>query len=259
MKGDTEVVAAVVIFIGGFSLGVAMNESNGISLIKDYLPSIATLFAAFVGARLAFAYHSAAEKEAEVRKNVEAGNTAIFGLIRSYNTFINYKSQFLTPHQDSPIGFIEISPSVGFRRPDSIVDFESLSFLFASNKPNILGELSLIEAEILSTTDAIIERSNLHLNHVQVRLEAAGIEEGGTYSLGQIEAALGARVSITLKNSTQQVIVGVDSIIERTDKLIEELNALLKELYKGHQIVKMQKLNKQLNSDTGADAPSPVR
>jgi len=90
----------------------------------------------------------------------------------------------------------------------------------------------------------INQRSEIHFNYVQPVADQAGFQNGQDVTLNQINAALGHRLSETMKDLTDQLIEFVDLIVSDTEKVIAELHELLKSEFKGHAIVKMEKPNK---------------
>ena len=78
----------------------------------------------------------------KAKRNVGAANNAIFEIIRFYNKALNFKEQVLDEQRQSPIRHFLLRPASGVIWQSCRIDFSSLSFLFESNDPNVLGTLA---------------------------------------------------------------------------------------------------------------------
>tara|TARA_R110001583_G_C5659583_1_gene409518 strand:+ start:2873 stop:3646 length:774 start_codon:yes stop_codon:yes gene_type:complete len=241
-ENERRIVIAILSFCVGLSLGLVAKISD--VQFKDYLPSVVTLVAAFSGAWAAYLLQRRKELEQRVEERVDAGNKAIFALMRCHNRFISIQRQAIDPFRQHPARFVAIRPIIGEMVCGLELDYESLSFLFKSKNPNMLNELSSTQAEVESTINLINQRSEIHFNYVQPVADQAGFQNGQDVTLNQINAALGHRLSETMKDLTDQLIEFVDLIVSDTEKVIAELHDLLKSEFKGHAIVKMEKPNK---------------
>ena len=239
MKGDHQVVAAIVIFIVGAFIG-GLTEGKLVSTaFEDYVPALATLLAAFIGASYAFKLQSDKEKRDISRANIVAGNLAVFNLIQKVNTLLDYQKQVIEPTRGKISAFIEMQPTLQLLKDDIQLDLDSLAFLLSSDDPNLLGELSVEKSRFRRAIDAINERSQLHLGQVQPILEQAGVVEGADYTTQQIEKALGTRLYVTMHQATDQVIDHVDSTIVSLQEAGAKLADMLKMLYPGEKIISL--------------------
>lgn len=234
-KHEKLITVAVLAFLIGMVLGLIAKVEA-----KDLFTGFVTLFAAFMGAYSAFALQNKKQERELSSSKVEAGNKAIFNLIRSYNTFLAFKKQFIEPFENEPGKFLAIPPSIGFEGKADF-DFDSLTYLFELEEPNIVGELSSFQAEVESTISLIIQRSHLHMNGVQPAMEKAGFIEGQDISSKQLRQILGDRLFTMMQQGTDQMIEGVESIVTDAEKLIERLHNIHMKKYIGHKVLKMQK------------------
>jgi len=241
-ENERRIVIAILSFCLGLSLGLVAKIS-GIQF-KDYLPSVVTLVAAFAGVWVAYLLQRRKELEQRIEEKVDAGNKAIFALMRCHNRFISIQRQAIDPYRDHPAKFVAIRPIIGEMVCGLELDYKSLSFLFRSKNPNMLNELSATQAEVESTVNLINQRSEVHYHHVQPIADKAGFQNGQDVTINQINAALGHRLSETMKDLTDQLIKFVDLVVSDTEQVIAELHELLKSEFKGHPIVKMEKPNK---------------
>lgn len=235
MKGDHQVVAAIVIFFIGTFFGFLISDKPFLLSFKDYLPAIATLIAAFLGARYAFKLNLAKEQRDEKKKNIVAGNLAVFNLIRMLNVLLNYQNQIIAPVRDKPFAFIEMRPTLHLLEEDINLDLSRLSFLLNNENPNLLGELAAEKSKFKRTLDAINERSQHHIYRLQPILEHNGIRESESYSLSQLEETLGPQLFVTMQQSTKEIIESVDSTISSMQIACGTLTSVLKRYFQTKQ------------------------
>lgn len=235
MKGDSEVILMIAFFFIGLLIG---NEISN-DIFKTILEASAALAAAFFGAHYAFKLQNEKNKEENDFRDTQAANRAIFELIRTHNKFLAIEKQFIIPHINNPSRHLLIMPAVGITVTPTQINYDSLAFLFPSNKPNILGTLSSVEQEICSTIEVIEKRSNFHYDNVQPVIENLEKIYGTHIPANEIEKALGTRFSKILSDSTDFMIEGVAAVIEGTRNHIELLHSQTIEIYPGHKIIKM--------------------
>jgi len=239
MKGDHQVVAAVVIFFAGAAFGGLVEGRLISALFKDYVPALVTLLAAYIGASYAFKLQSDKEDRENQQGNIVAGNLAIFNILRKLNILINYQRQIITPIRGKRTAFLEMQPTLHLLEEDIRLDLNSLSFLLNSDNPDLLGELSVEESKFQSALDAINKRSKIHLKQVQPKMERASVVEGDDYTFQQIEQILGQRLYVTIHKATDQVIDHVDSAVSSLQEVGEKLANTMKELYPNENIISL--------------------
>lgn len=245
MKGDTEVVLMIVFFVAGAALMAFVEDISMIPHIEVMSGAAATLIAAFVGAWYAFRLQLAHLEQQKTKEQVEAGNKAVFELVRTHNKFLAVKNQFIDEFRSNPARHVFIMPMAGDIKPLQI-NFDSLAFLFDSDDPNLLGRLAMFEQEVASTLGVIDQRSRLHVDVVQPAVEKWERENGPWMSIEQVEKALGARYAKTLKMLTEFMVDGVDGIVQASELHIEEMNRILKAKFTGHKVIGMIKPNQSM-------------
>ncbi len=248
MKGDTEVILMVVFFFSGFFLGAALigyeKEVSPLPYIEAVMGAVATLAAAFFGAKYAFKLQLNSQEQQAVKEKVKAGNKAIFELIRTYNQFANVRDQFIDEHRKSEARHIYIMPMAGGLHLIDL-NFDELAFLFDSEDPDVLKRLAMFQQEVLSTVDVINRRSRLHIDVLQPSIEKLEQQLKGPVRLDQLENALGIRYTETLKKLTDAIIDSVDGVIVSSERLINEVRTLLRTKFAGHSIIAMAKPNQK--------------
>jgi len=243
-KVDAKVVlvvifAAICFAVAGFSAG-RMVEAASASPFFDYLfTPLTTLAAAFGGSWYAFRLHDEKSKKEEDAIDVKAANNAIFELARWYNKLHAFKKQFIVEHLNNPLRHLYIMPAAGMSLGSPAFDYNSLSFLFKSKDPNLLGTLSLVEQEIASTIDVIQQRSRLHVEVLQPAVEEIEKRLGSAFPPVEIEKKLGARHSQVMKMLTNYMVSGVDDSLDGIRKHIDLLKAETKSLYPGYVVIGM--------------------
>ncbi len=259
MKGDTEVVLMIVFFFSGAGLMALASNVSATPYIEAVLAAAATLSAAFFGAKYAFTLQARSEEQQAVKEQVEAGNGAIFELIRTYNQFLNIQTQFINEQRKSAGRHLFMLPMAGELHVMRL-RFDELAFLFDSEDANLLGRLSLYQQEVANTIDVIRQRSQLHVEVVQPTVEQLErqIGEGERFSVDQLEKLLGPRYTETMRKLTDFMITGVDEGITNGEIHIADMHRVLKTKFVGHKIINMQK--RKLSEPTpSGNAASPER
>lgn len=201
--------------------------------------SLATLAAAYFGAKFAFRLQSDKDMRASDAADVKSANSVIFELARTFNKFIAIKKQFIDEHRSKAERHLMIMPVAGMSWEPPRFNYDSISFLFKSSDPNLLGTLSLVEQEIASTLDVIKQRSTMHVEVLQPTIERLSQQVGEQVSLRQVEDALGQRHATTLRMSTTFMVDGVDNVLAGCKEHIEKIKAETQRLYPGHTVLGM--------------------
>ncbi len=263
MKLKNRIIGGVLIFFVGVGVGIAIDEKSFNLIYTVILPGVVTLLAVFLGAKYAFQLQADKKEEELLRENVAAGNRAIFAIIRKFNKLKNFDVQFLESFKGDPTAFLQMPPLLDLVKDDINLDIDSISFLLETKFKNLLGEISTGLGKYQSAIDAINARSRLHIAHVQPLLERAGIVEGGNYSMGDIEKALGQRLFVTIKQATNQVFEHTIESLNFIEEISNKLTKALKEVFPGKEIIALGKAedvntehNNILKKDLG-DAARP--
>jgi|SRR6056297_1296484 len=235
MKGDTQVIVIVAFFFIGFLFGTSTSES--LLIIRDYLPALITLAAAFGGAHYAYVLQRYIENDKKQEQSRVSGNLAVMQLARMQNCLINYRDQFMEPVRDHPIAFVTMQPCLSIADETFRLNLENLYFILETDDPDLLGQISICERKFFGAGTAIEERSRLHRQEAQPRFEENGFEITGEYSMEQIQAALGARIFVTLQHSTQQIFLTIDDAIEHIQRIHARLTNSLRKQFPGKNIV----------------------
>lgn len=208
-------------------------------LFDYFFTPLITLAAAFSGAWYAFKLQNEkARKDAEAR-DVNAANNAIFELSRWYNKLHAFKTQFIDKERSNSMRHLYIMPAAGMALGKPKIDYESLSFIFKSSDPNILGTISLAEQEIASTIDVILQRSKMHIEVLQPAVEQVEKRLGPSFPPLELERELGDRNAQVLKMLTDYLIAGVDDSLAALRENIDKLKVETQSMYSEHAIIGM--------------------
>lgn len=238
------VISYGIIFILGSGAGWILSGKHWNIFFTSYVPALATLLAAFYGAKFAFQFQKEKEEKKNKEKHILDGNLAIYTLLRMFNTLLVYQKQFIEPHRGKPTAFLEMPPSLELLEDDINFNAENLFFLLNSDEINFIGKLVVEKSRFQKALDAINERSKVHRFEIQPRLEKSGIVQGGNYTFKGIEEILGERLNHTIIQATEQVIASVDETIHSLNNAGKELSEILKKIFPGERIISF-KVEKQ--------------
>ncbi len=203
--------------------------------IGTILLAIAT-FAAIRDARRVERMHRQDAIDREERSNCRAANQTNFEILRAYNEFLGIRRDIVDPMRQRIGRHLEIMPVLSaFRAP--VMNYESLAFLLESDDRNVLVDLMALELEIQTTLTVIQRRNLLHESVVQPTLEKLGAERGQTLDGLVFEDALGFQVTAQMRQFTDYMIAGVDTIVRDAEKVSSALRDATKKIYPNRHVV----------------------
>ena len=226
------------VFLLGVGAGWIIEGHYWNIFLTSYIPALATLLAAFYGAKYAFKFQNDKDVYLEKKLNLVNANKSIFSLMRMANTLAVYRKEIINPIRNSPTIFLEMPPTLQMEKEFIKLDIESLYFMLETDDRNLLGEVIVEEERYRSTLDAINKRSELHLNEVQPLLERANFVEGGEYSLETIQEILKPRLYSSITQLTEQVLQHVDSTIESLQLISNKLHVSVKKQFPNDTVIK---------------------
>jgi hypothetical protein len=217
---------------------VDCQQNSGFTdILGIVLAAATTMAAAFFGAKYAFRLQNEKERREIVSANVTSADYATFQLHRTINHFTAYRKQFLDQWRNDARRHFIIRPSLGDAIAPQTYDFQSLAFLFNSKDPNILSSLAILEDETKTIAAAIKERTDVHVSQFQPLAEVMPMESEYLPSLAELTRECGPRLSQTLKMSTDQIIVGVDHILEIARDLADRIKRQTEAVYPGQNVL----------------------
>ncbi len=226
-------------FLLGVGAGWLIQGRHWDIFLTSYIPALATLLAAFFGAKYAFQFQNDKELKSEKTNNIIAANKAIFTMSRMANSLYVYQRDFINPLRNKEAAFLELRPTLDIEKELIKLDIEGLYFLLQTENRNLLSELIIEEERYRAAIDAINARSKTHLQEVQPVLEEAGFISNSTKMVthDEIEKILGNRIYTIIKQSTDDVIFHVDSTIESLKQVADKLKVGVKNVYPDEKII----------------------
>lgn len=144
-----------------------------------------------------------------------------FCLFHQVNTLALIQRDFINPHLNSRVRYIEIPATLSFDTKKNIYDLKTLDFMLETEESRkILYEIYLAQENYIETLRIFNTRSNIHRTEVQPALAKAlgkadfKIENG--VSIEQIKTALGVSVYESIFDTTESSI----EALNRTSQLL---------------------------------------
>jgi hypothetical protein len=153
----TRIISIGVPFILGVGAGWIIQGRHWDVFLTSYVPALATLVAAFYGAKYAFQFQKDKEVEDSKKSNIINGNSTIFNMMRMASDLTNYQRQIIDPVRGRPTYFLEMRPTPYFDRELVKLNIEKLYFLLDTEDKNLLGELVTEETRYQSALVAILK------------------------------------------------------------------------------------------------------
>lgn len=232
-----KIITFGAIFIIGFAAGWVGLGQHWDVFLTSIIPSLATLVAAFFGAKYAFQFQRDKDREDNKKRNVINGNSSLFTLMRMTNNLVVFQRQIIAPIRNSPTYFLDMRPTNVIEKDDIKLNIDNLNFLLETDDRNLLGEIVVEEERYKNAIDAVNLRSNLHIHEVQLKLESAGFVQGESISLAQIENILGQRLYVSITLATDEVISHVDAAVVSIKLVADKLTASLKKQFPDEIII----------------------
>jgi len=236
------ITIAIIACCAGFLLSLFVLKEW--EILKEILPSFATLVAAFFGVWFAFMLQGKEKKKEEKNKKASVGNRALFTLFQRLNNLWLFEKDFLSPHRKDPGIHIAMQPALNFEENDTYLDVDSLKFLLDSKQhQQLLFDLHIEDQRYRTAVKCIDFRSQIHLHQAQPLMQRAGIVEGQEYTSADYERALGPMIYAHLKRATKDVVYHVGRTIKSNNEIKDKLLGALRELFPGETFVNFELLD----------------
>lgn len=208
-------------------------------LVIAVLTAVATLAAAYYGAKYAFELQNRKLREDRKNTEAEAANYALFQLALAHHEFRAIDKDFIAPHLTAADRHFSISPSVSIT-PKLDLNFSSLSFLLRSSDPDLLNRLALAQLHINSHADLINKRNEIHVNELQVVLHDKEAEFQSVTSLAEYERIFGTRLTHIMRDLTDEMITGNPVTLKLIKDTMAELGKVAKTMFTTHDFIAMK-------------------
>jgi len=208
--------------------------------IDTIVAGVVTLAAAFAGSWSAFKLEDRARQRASTRDRIAAINRAQFVLIQQWNTLANLKSQMIDPQRANPVRFIAMRPCPPCGATTPRQEVGELSFLLETDDREIPFLLMLEQSRFDTCAWAVNDRSRLHIDELQPKLREAGIGEGSSWTMAELEQRLGEDLVRRLQRATDAVVEQVDLTVASTADLVHRFRGAMKARYRDERIIFME-------------------
>lgn len=207
---------------------------------KDVLAALGSLVASFAGAWAAFRFEGWRRKTEEEKKNVGAGNRAIYGVYGFWNVLEQYRKEALEPFRARPDdAWLNLA---AHPTPPSATDrFQTadLQFLLENGQPSIFAALMLEQQRFDLAMGLIAGRSRLILESVFPKMAAAGFAVGKSQDLADVERALGIDLCHQLQQMTGAIYQNVDEDLASLRNVYDDLRSALKTIYPKRKFIQI--------------------
>jgi hypothetical protein len=217
--------AVAASFIAGSLVSVVAGGS--FDHLRGYLPALATMVAAYVGARAAFQLN--ADKEAEEKRiaQLTAGRLALFTLRRQLGVLRDVDRQYIEPYQSDPFRYWLI-PAASEISPLLMVNYSSLEFLLAEPSLNLLGNISYAQDAAVAAISSMQKRGLLHL-------EIQPIVENRAPRLAPLtdtnfRQLVGERLTTGLRNETDYFVKTTGVAMRLLERRVVELTSAMENM-----------------------------
>jgi hypothetical protein len=206
---------------------------------KDVLAVLASLVASFAGAWAAFRFESHRRVEEEKKKNIGAGNRAIYGVYALWNVLEQFRKEVLEPYRGRPDAWLNLAAHPAPPIATDRFQTADLQFLLEQGQASIFAALMLEEQRFNLAIDLIRSRSDLVLNGVFPKMAAAGFGVGQTQNQDAVEKALGIDLCQKLKQITAAIFQNVDEDLASLQSVYVDLRKALEALYPGQKFLQV--------------------
>lgn len=221
---------------------------------KDVLTVLASLVASFAGAWAAFRFENHRRVTEEKKKNIGAGNRAIYGVYALWNVLEQFRKEVLEPYRGRPDAWLNLAAHAAPPIATDRFQTADLQFLLEQGQASIFAALMLEEQRFNLAIDLIRSRSDLVLNAVFPKMAAAGFGVGQAQSQDAVEEALGIDLCHKLKQITASIFQNVDEDLASLRSVYIDLRKALEGLYPGQKL--LQVIFQDEAKPTNAKAPA---
>lgn len=197
----------------------------------------ATLGAAYWGARAAFDFNRKHEADRTEAQQIEECNRALLVLSRQYNLLLNYQQQILDEPRSDPGRHFFLPPSEPMDYKQWMVNVPALSFLMQTDAAELPFMFAVQDDHFHSSIAAINARTVAH-QEFQRALAASSLPTDQELPLEVFENAVGQRITVTLKEVTDQVYALVDTAISALEIAGRDARNVLRTLYPGAKLLR---------------------
>ncbi len=217
--------------------------------------------AAFFGAAAAFALEALRRWREERRKDLRAGNEAIFVLSQMYSVTRNYydqailaRAEYVRRQLNREPKYLEYLPTGIAWNSQTMLPMTRLSFLLESHEPDILNRLAQIERAFLSVLATNVRRGEVHV----LFQERANAIFGQNLQMSgpELERGVGMDLVMQLRQLTEHMLADVPRTRDDLLGVGKQLRAVLEIEYPLGRIVGFAPFD---NPVEGMSPPTNIR
>jgi hypothetical protein len=207
---------------------------------------VATLFATYIGARLAFKFQRLKSDQERIDEEVAAGNRALFTLTEMYNQTVQHQKETVDQVRGKPAAWFNLRAYLPLSR-DLSFDTQELPFLLHSY-PVVFHQVLLEESRFKLFAYMIEDHRSVIFTVIWPRLEAAGITHGQPLSIGELKQVLGPGAAGRLETIGEGIIKNCDENVASLKKAILDLRQTLKRIYPERKFINFKFLDDEATS-----------
>ncbi len=215
---------------------VISNSSNYISLLKY---CIGPLSGAFAGSYITYKLAIRREEKKAEKEKIQAGQVALFTLIRQLNVIAGIKKQIFDKVKNDRVRHYIILSTIDNDYVDFKLDVTSMSYLLVTEFRNTLGEMLVIEDLFHTTINAIKTRAKIHIEF-QEALEKWGVSAITGLTDLNMKKIVGDRLCISLEKITNEVYELLDDCFRKLKIIIPKLADELERLFPKNKFIRFE-------------------
>ena len=190
------------------------------SATAAWIQAVGSIGAIGAATWVVYRQHSLQEQSRETEKfsaRIDAVNGMMLILMRQLNALLTYRKQILEPERANPARHFALPPTTQLKLSGLQVDWGQFAYFSRTSAADALMQLILAHDAFHSAVDAINERNQLHRTDLQPRIEASGVNMEDGVAEPVLAAAVGLRLTHTMR-------VGTDSVYDLVDLAINHLS-----------------------------------
>lgn len=204
----------------------------------DSMSAIATLIAAFVGAKAAFSMQDKSKKE-EISKKVRAAvNQTLFLLADMWKNLNGYNKQALAYALNTPAPWLSMKYKISY--VDIKLPHQDLLFLLETKYANLYLELLHTEQMYNITCDTLKLLYEVHSGELQPKLEQLGYSFHGIIDVNILENQLGPVLVTKLKDMTNDAIIEVPKQMAALIETFNKFRGAMTEHFAGCTVINLE-------------------
>lgn len=242
MKNDNVIVGLVIFFIAGFYLGPLIENSDLGLKVSDFAGALATLIAAYFGARFAFNLNERKKKleeELKIKNNIHKFLAKLF-LVS--NDLLQIEKQYLLTAKKyhSAERHLFLMPLNVLDENKYNIDLEDINFIMHPKYFDIFTKIIITIESYKNSKEAINDRSKL-MRQAQLIFDRSGVKQGQPCEAVYLSELIGPSLNEDLKICTDASIEFTESTLKELFEIKEELRNILSKMYPDEKFIDFER------------------